>query len=263
MIEAIGITQHYGVRPILRNVSLRVETGELVAVMGPNGTGKTTLLKVLAGVLSPQAGYVLVDGLRRRSSVENELAIRRRTVYLPAEPWLARTSTGREFLLAVGRLWEIGDERLLDHVEHALELFRLGHKADAAIGSYSTGERKKIALAGALVTDAKVMILDEPFAGGLDPAGIAALTRVLRSFAERGERTIVIATPVPELVEALAHRVAIVGDGSVLAFDTPARLRESVRAGASLQEAIEGLSTSGSDDVVSRYLAFEGTCAVG
>ncbi|MFN7950645.1 MAG: ABC transporter ATP-binding protein [bacterium] len=263
MIEAIGITQHYGVRPILRDVNLRVETGELVAIMGPNGTGKTTLLKVLAGVLSPQSGYVVVDGLRRRSSPATELAIRKRTVFLPAEPWVARTSTGREFLLAVGRLWEIGDERLLDHVEHVLDLFRLSHKADAAIGSYSTGERKKIALAGALVTDAKVMILDEPFAGGLDPAGIAALTRVLRSFAVRGERTIVIATPVPELVEGLAHRVAIVGDGSVLAFDTPARLRELVRAGASLQEAIERWSAGDSDDAVERYLDFEGTCGAG
>ncbi len=253
MIEAIGITRHYGVRPVLRDLSLRVETGELVAIMGPNGAGKTTLLKVLAGALPPQSGHVLVDGLRRRSSEETEISIRKRTVYLSAEPWIARMSTGRAFLLAVGRLWEIPDARLFDHIERLLDLFRLTAKTDTIIGSYSTGERKKIALAGALVTDATVMILDEPFAGGLDPAGIAALSRVLRHFAESREHTIVIATPVPELVEGLAHRVAVLSDGRIAAFATPAELRGGPAGGVSLQEAIERLVSGDSEDPVARY----------
>ncbi|MBK7972789.1 MAG: ATP-binding cassette domain-containing protein [Deltaproteobacteria bacterium] len=175
-------------------------------------------------------------------------------MFLSAEPWIGRLGTGRDFLLAVGRLWEIGADRLFDHVERLLELFRLTSKADVSIGSYSTGERKKIALAGALVTDATVMILDEPFAGGLDPAGIAALSRVLRYFAESGERTIVIATPVPELVQGLAHRVAVLSEGRIAAFATPAELRASARGSGSLQEAIEALLPGGSIDPVARYL---------
>ena len=79
MIRAVDITQHYGVRPVLRQVSLEIETGELVAILGPNGMGKSTLLSVLAGVLSPQHGHVEIDGLARRSSEQHELEIRRRT----------------------------------------------------------------------------------------------------------------------------------------------------------------------------------------
>lgn len=116
MIEVINVTHHYGVRPVLRNVSLHVDKGEVVALMGPNGMGKTTLLGVIAGALWPIEGTVRIDGKVRRSSPENELAIRRQVVYLPAEPWLPSTRTGREWLLAVGRLYGIGEQRLMDHV---------------------------------------------------------------------------------------------------------------------------------------------------
>ena len=113
MIELRDVTQHYGVRPVLKRVSLRIEAGELVVLLGPNGMGKTTMLGVMAGVLSPQQGGVWIDGRPRRGSVEDELEIRRKTVYLPDQPWLPANRTGREFLLAVGRLYEVDDERLM------------------------------------------------------------------------------------------------------------------------------------------------------
>src|SRR5690349_2901014 len=100
MIELRDITQHYGVRPVLKNVSLRIERGELVVILGPNGMGKTTLLGVMAGALAPQRGTVQIDGLTRRASAEEELSIRKRSVFLPDQPWLPAAKTGREFLLA-------------------------------------------------------------------------------------------------------------------------------------------------------------------
>ena len=90
MIELIDVTQHYGVRPVLRGINLRIERGEVVVILGPNGMGKSTLLGVMAGVLSPQQGSVLIDGLRRRGSEEEELAIRKMTVYLPGSALAAR-----------------------------------------------------------------------------------------------------------------------------------------------------------------------------
>src|SRR5438046_973140 len=83
VIELHNVTQHYGVRPVLRGINLRVERGEVVVVLGPNGMGKSTLLGVMAGVLAPQRGEVVIDGRVRRGSVEDELAIRKATVYLP------------------------------------------------------------------------------------------------------------------------------------------------------------------------------------
>src|SRR5207245_2779794 len=102
-IKVVDLTQHYGVRPILRGVNLHVARGELVVLLGPNGMGKTTLMASIAGVLAPQHGYVEIDGMRRRSSIEQELAIRKKVVYLPDHPWLPVLRTGREFLLSVGR----------------------------------------------------------------------------------------------------------------------------------------------------------------
>lgn len=142
MIDLVNVTQHYSVKPVLRDLSLRVESGELVGVMGANGTGKSTLLQVAAGVLCPLKGYVEIDGLRRRSSVENELAIRQRTVYLAADSWLPGGTSGREFMIAVGRLYGVDPCRLIDHAQELIELFGLEDKADSAIASYSSGQQK-------------------------------------------------------------------------------------------------------------------------
>ncbi len=90
MIQVTNVTHHYGVKPVLRDVSMHVNIGELVAIMGPNGMGKSTLVSVIAGILWPVKGYVEIDGLRRRSSEEAELAIRRKVVYLSADPWVPR-----------------------------------------------------------------------------------------------------------------------------------------------------------------------------
>jgi len=256
MIEVVNVTHHYGVRPVLRDVSFRVERGELVSLMGPNGMGKSTLLGVMAGVLWPVEGCVEIDGLRRRRSEEEERTLRKKVVYLPDHPWLPVARSGREFLLAVGRLYGIEDERLMDHVDRLLELFQLQDRADAPIRSYSNGQQKKIAVCSALVAEAEVMLLDEPFSGGLDPSALLALRRVMKWLAERSDVTVVMATPVPELVEGLAHRLVVLRDGQVTAHDTPDALREQTGCPGPLQEVLERLIHPQTLDDIERY--FEG-----
>jgi ABC-type multidrug transport system ATPase subunit len=213
MIEVVNCSQHYGVRPILREINLRVERGELVTLMGPNGMGKSTLMAIMAGILPPARGYVSIDGKKRRESKEIEAAIRKMVVYLPADAWLPSSRNARDWLLAVGRLYEHEDEYLMDHIERLFELFDLKEIADGRMSASSSGQRKKIALAAALITEAPVMLLDEPFSGGLDPRGILALKLVLQRLRDKRQATMVLATPVPELVEDLADRVAVLRDG--------------------------------------------------
>jgi ABC-type multidrug transport system ATPase subunit len=241
MIELVDVTQHYGIRPVLKRVNLRIEQGELVVVVGPNGMGKTTLLAVMAGVLQPQHGYAAVAGLKRRQSVDDELAIRRMTVYLPNQAWLPAQRTGREFLLSVGRLYDIDEDRLMDHVARLLALFDLAEQADAPVRSYSSGQQKKVALCSALVTEAPVLLLDEPFSGGLDPAGLLALKRVLQRRVRDHRSTVVLTSPVPEIVEEIAQRVIILRDGEVVAFDTLDGLRRLTGHHGSLGKILERL----------------------
>jgi len=182
---------------------------------------------------------VKVDGLKRRSSEEADLAIRRKVVYLPDHPWLPHNRTGREFVLSVGRLYDIDEDRLMDHADRLLQLFQLVSQADAPIRSYSSGQKKKIAICSALATEAPIMLLDEPFSGGLDPSAIMALRRVLKRLAERTDVTVVMATPVPELVEELAEKVAIIRDGQIVAYDTVDGLRRLSGCSGSLEEIFE------------------------
>lgn len=253
MIRVVDVTQHYSVRPVLRGVSVEIERGEMVTILGPNGMGKTTLLGVMAGVIQPQKGFVEIDGLRRYGSAEEELEIRKRVVYLPDHPWLPKSRTGREFLFGVGRLYGRDYDRLQDHVERLLTLFELAHEGDWPIRSYSNGQKKKIAICGALVAEAPVLLLDEPFSGGLDPSGIFALKRVLQRLAERHDATIVMTTPVPEVVEELSHRIVVMRNGQVAAFDTAEGLRRMAQCSGPLAEALERLLHPETLDNVARY----------
>jgi ABC-type multidrug transport system ATPase subunit len=215
MIRVQNVTQHYSVKPVLKDISLEIPAGSRTAVIGPNGMGKTTFLSVLAGVLEPQRGEVIIDGIRRRSSVENELALRRKAVFLPDRCYLPKQRTGREFLLGVGRIYDVDELRLLDHSQRLLDLFELTELGDSPIRNYSAGQQKKISLASALITDAEILLLDEPFSGGLDPAGILAMRRLLERHSKDLGHTIVLTAPVPELVAEIADRLIVIRDGEI------------------------------------------------
>ncbi len=254
MIDLIDITQHYGVRPVLRGITLRIERGEVVVVLGPNGMGKTTLLGVMAGILAPQKGEVWIDGLRRRGSEEEELAIRKMIAYLPDQPWLPAQRSPREFLLAVGKLYDVDIERLMEHVDQLLELFDLSERGDSLIPSLSAGQKKKVALCSALVTEAPLLLLDEPFSGGLDPAGLSTLKRIIQHRARGKDSTIVLTSPVPELVEEIATRIIVLRDGQILAFDTLDGLQRLTAHRGTLDEVLQRLIFPDANRKLDAYL---------
>jgi ABC-type multidrug transport system ATPase subunit len=256
MIHVFDVTQHYGIRPVLRHINLTIPEGSLTAVIGPNGMGKSTLLAVIAGILTPQHGHVEIDGLRRKSSIEAELSIRRRVVYLPDRPWLPKNRTGREFLLGVGRLYDISVDRLIDHAERLLQLFELDKLGDSPIRTYSAGQQKKISLCSALVTEASILLLDEPFSGGLDPSGILALKHVLGRLAHDERGTILMTTPVPELVDELADRLVILRDGQIAVQGTLRDLQRETQCSGGLAEVLERLISPHTLENLDRY--FEG-----
>ena len=129
----------------------------------------------------------------------------------------------------------------MEHVGRLLALFELTEQGDSPIRTYSAGQKKKVALCSALVTEAPVLLLDEPFSGGLDPSGLLALKRVFLRHARNKELTIVMTSPVPELVEEIATRVVVLHRGEILAFDTIEGLRRSSGCRGTLGEVLETL----------------------
>ncbi|MBI1785368.1 ABC transporter ATP-binding protein, partial [Candidatus Sumerlaeota bacterium] len=205
---------------------------------------------------APQRGEIRIDGKLRRSSEETELAIRKMTVYLPDHPWLPLERTGREWVIAVGKLYGVDDLRLMDHVDRLFDLFDLTKCGDSPIRTYSNGQQKKLSVCSALATDAPVMILDEPFSGGLDPSAIYALRQVLQRLAERDDITIVMATQVPELVDGIADKILLMREGQIAAFDTIPNLRKQSGAEGSLHEILERLINPHTAEKIQKY--FEG-----
>src|SRR4030095_13588283 len=146
MIKILDVSHHYGVRPVLSHIDLEARSGELITIMGPNGVGKSTLLGIVAGLIAPAKGHVEINGLRRRESEEADLRIRKQLAFLPDHPWLPEFLTGREWLLAMGQLYDVDTEILMDHIGRALELFQLTEKGEAPIRTYSNGQKKKLAI---------------------------------------------------------------------------------------------------------------------
>jgi ABC-type multidrug transport system ATPase subunit len=241
MINVVDVSHHYGIRPVLSHVSFRIPTGKLVTVMGQNGVGKTTLLSVIAGLMTPASGSVEIGGVRRRSSEAAELQIRKQMAFLPDHPWLPEFLTAREWLMAVGQLYDLEAERVIDHINRLLDLFQLADKGDAPIRTCSNGQKKKVAICGTLVTEAPILVLDEPFTGGLDPSAILALQRVLKHFAEQGEVTVLMASQIPELVEQLAQQILVLSGTRVAGYDTLDGLRTQTGCAGTLPEVFEKL----------------------
>lgn len=256
MIQVTDVFHHYGLRPILTDITFRVAAGQTLAIIGPNGTGKTTLLDLIAGAASPADGVISIDGRVRRSTVENELAIRRKTVFLPAEPWFPAGSSGRDFVLGVGELWGVPTRRLFDHVDRLLSVFQMEKIADSSIQGYSTGQKKKIGLCSALVTEASVLLLDEPFSGGLDPAGLTAMKQILKHLTERHDRTVVLTSPVPELVEEVADEVLILNEGTILMHDSVENVIRDADA-QSLDAALRKLIFPETEEELQQYFMHE------
>ncbi|MEZ6045450.1 MAG: ABC transporter ATP-binding protein [Planctomycetaceae bacterium] len=256
MIELQNIFQHYSVRPILKHISLEVAPGECVGIVGPNGMGKSSLLNVTSGVVTPQKGTVTINGLLRKSSEEAELELRRIIAYLPDKPYLPSMMQLRHFLVTVGELYSIPDERLFEHMDQLITLFNLKEVADSPLDSLSSGQMKKAAICATLITEAPIYLLDEPFSGGLDPAGIMALKKVLRNLSLSQQAIVVITAPVPEILEELVTRVIVLHDGKVLFDETPEDLtgRARTRCASSRDRRLGKLAFPETQNNINDYL---------
>ncbi|MPZ19996.1 MAG: ATP-binding cassette domain-containing protein, partial [Luteitalea sp.] len=162
MLEARALRKRYGAHLAVQSVSFHVQRGEILGYLGPNGSGKTTTVNMIVGLLEPGGGSVSLDGCRLS---ENPLEYKRRIGYVPEEPYLYTHLTAPEYLTLVGQLRGM-PRRLLDaKIARLLQLFLLYESRYGAMSGYSKGMRQRVMLAAALMHDPDLLVLDEPFAG--------------------------------------------------------------------------------------------------
>jgi sodium transport system ATP-binding protein len=215
VIELDRLTKSYGDLVAVRDLSLRVAEGEVYALLGANGAGKTTALRCLATLLRPTAGTARIAGY---DAVREPLEVRRRLGFLAASMGLYQRLSARELLRYFARLNGIERDEAERRVEEGVEAFGLREFADRLCGKLSTGQRQRVSIARAVVHDPPALVLDEPTLG-LDVLSSESIFRFIEGARERG-RAVVFSTHQMSEVELLADRVGIIAEGRLAAEGT-------------------------------------------
>jgi ABC-2 type transport system ATP-binding protein len=232
VVEVRSLSKRFGEIIAVDDVSFSLEAGTVTGFLGPNGAGKTTTLKLLLGLAEPTAGEALVFG---RRYCELEQPARRVGAVLESNDFHPGRS-GRDHLKMLAIAAEISSSR----VDEVLQLVELRDKADRRVRTYSLGMRQRLGLAGALLGDPELLVLDEP-ANGLDPVGVHWLRGFLRSFAERGGSVLVSSHILAEVAQAV-DQVVIIDRGRLLAT---ARLDELTSNGQTLEQVYLAVTAGG------------------
>ncbi|GAB4147998.1 MAG: ABC transporter ATP-binding protein [Planctomycetota bacterium] len=226
MLEITGLRKSYGALVAVAGLDLRVDRGEILALLGPNGAGKSTTVKCLVGLCAPDAGSIAVDGVDARA---DPIEARRRIGYLPENARLHEALTAREYLQLKGRLFDLDEARIAEASDRLLLGFGLGDRRDEPMAAFSKGMLQRVALAAALLTGPRLLVLDEPLSG-LDVNSARLVKEVVREFARRGGG-VLYCSHMLDIVEGLAHRVAVLDSGELLACGTLGELRKRTGAG--------------------------------
>ncbi|MBN2547896.1 MAG: ABC transporter ATP-binding protein [Anaerolineales bacterium] len=237
LIQTLNLVKRYGDKAAVDDVSFEVYSGEIFGFLGPNGAGKTTTIKMIVGLLQPTSGVVRVSGFDVQQQPLQAKAV---NGYVPDEPNLYPKLTGREFLRFIGDLYGIERQQVERRIDEMLRLFDLAQAGDDTIDSYSHGMQQKITLAGALVHDPRVLVLDEPTVG-LDPKSARLIKDILRQMAERGA-AVFLSTHILEIAERMCDRIAIINRGKVIAVGTMDELRQLGQGETSLEDIFLSLT---------------------
>ena len=221
-----GLRKSFG-RPAVDGLDLTVRRGELYALLGPNGAGKTTTLRMVTGLLAPDAGDVEVLGI---DLARDPAGAKRGMAYLPDDPLLYGKLKPTEYLEFVAGLWGIRAQDAEPRAHRLLDWLDLTKHAHELTEGFSRGMKQKLALAGALIHEPELLILDEPLTG-LDAAAARQVKDLLVSHVEQGG-TVILTTHILEVAERLAQRIGIIRQGRLIAEGTLAELRDRTQGGS-------------------------------
>lgn len=212
MIEIKNVSKTYnGKKKVLKNISFKIEGGEIFAFIGHNGAGKTTMIKCIMGILDFEEGDILVDN---KSIKEEPLECKRIMAYVADNPDLYENMKAIDFINFICDMYEVSEDIRRENTLKYAKIFEIEDKLNDDISSFSHGMKQKIALIAALAHNPKVLIMDEPFVG-LDPKAVYDMKEIMRNMAKDG-KTIFFSTHILDVAEKLCDRVSIIKDGTIV-----------------------------------------------
>jgi ABC-2 type transport system ATP-binding protein len=232
MIEIRNVSKSYnrGTIKAVDGLDLTVNAGEIFGFLGPNGAGKTTTIKMIVGLLRPDSGTILVNG------VDNQIDPHRcksTTTYVPDDPDVYERLTGMEYLNFIGDVYGVSGVQRLERISRWAEIFEIAANLGSPIQSYSHGMRQKIVLMAAFLPEPEVIVLDEPLVG-LDPRAAHELKDAMRDHC-RGGGTLFFSTHIMEVAEKLCDRIGIIHHGKLVASGTLPELKTQAGSDQSLE----------------------------
>jgi ABC-2 type transport system ATP-binding protein len=209
------LSKDYGGFQAVKQLTLKVERGEIFGFLGLNGAGKTSTIKMLMGLLVPSSGHATIDGL---DTQRDHVAVKSRVGYLPDHPHFLDYLRGRELLTFVGEMHGLPPLEAEHRARYWLRHLGLEEAQEDFASNYSTGMKKRLGLACALIHEPKVLILDEP-TNGLDPRSAVHVRDLILDFAASG-RTVLLSTHLLDLAERICHRLGVLHHGQLVAVGT-------------------------------------------
>jgi len=242
MIELVHLVKKFGDFVAVNDVTLAIPRGEFFALLGPNAAGKTTTLKILAGLMKPTAGCARICGFDAQAE---PLEARRRLAYVPDFPFLYDKLTAREFFRFTGQLFGMADARIETNAGELIARFHLADFANLPLESLSHGTRQRVAIVSALLHDPEVFVIDEPMVG-LDPQHARVVKDMFKERSLAG-MTMLMSTHELSVAEEMADRIGIIHGGKLIAVGTREELRKLSGTSGPLEEIFLRLTTEKND----------------
>ena len=223
MIEVKNVTKKYGNFTAVDNISFNIEEGEIVGLLGPNGAGKSTTMNMITGFIEPSEGEIIIDGndiLKKPKKAKKQIG------YMPEGVPLYNDLTVKEFVNYMADLKMVPRKEKKENIQKVLEQTNLVEVKNKLIRNLSRGYKQRVSMAGALVGNPKILILDEPTVG-LDPKQITEIRALIKSLGK--EHTVILSSHILSEISQICEKVIIINKGKIIAIDTPGNLEEKVK----------------------------------
>jgi len=231
MIELVNLVKKFGDITAVNDISLTIPRGEFFAMLGPNAAGKTTTLKLLAGLMKPTSGCARVCGFDMQLQ---PLEARRRIAYVPDFPFLYDKLTAWEFFRFTGQLFQMADAKIEANAQELIARFHLGDYVNRPLEGLSHGTRQRVAIVSALLHEPEVFVIDEPMVG-LDPQHARVVKDVFKERSQAGV-TVLVSTHQLSIAEEMADRIGIIHGGKLVAVGNREELRRQSGNSGQLEE---------------------------